>query len=279
MSGARGPAPAPVPVRVLAPAKLTVSLEVTGVRPDGYHELRAEMLTVDLADELEMDQGGSGLEVLTEPDSRGEMGGRIAENLVVRALRATGRSAYVRLTKRIPVGGGLGGGSADAAAVLRWAGCADSVVAMGLGADVPFCLVGGRALVEGVGERVTPLTFQSRAFLLVLPPFGVDTARVYRAWDEAREGGGAYGDTAKVGAGANVLTRAALAVEPRLAAWRDAFAELAGAEPTLAGSGSTWFVEGGPAEAGTEALPELRVGAERGRLLRVAAVPAGWEGA
>ena len=84
------------------------------------------------------------------------------QNLVERALAACGRSAGVRLTKRIPLGGGLGGGSTDAGAVLRWAGCADPEVAVGLGADVPFCLVGGRARVEGVGERVTPLPFEPR---------------------------------------------------------------------------------------------------------------------
>ena len=73
---------------------------------------------------------------------------------MARALDACGRRAAVRLTKRIPVGGGLGGGSADAAAVLRWAGCADVSVAADLGADVPFCVAGGRARVEGIGERV-----------------------------------------------------------------------------------------------------------------------------
>jgi 4-diphosphocytidyl-2-C-methyl-D-erythritol kinase len=268
--------------RVLAPAKLTLSLEVTGVRPDGYHELRAEMVTVDLADELEFDESRSGLTVEAAPGSRGAdlaaasgggggaggVGGADAENLVVRALRETGRTAGVHLTKRIPVGGGLGGGSADAAAVLRWAGCADPSVAERLGADVPFCLAGGRALVEGIGERVTPLPYERRTFLMVVPPFGVETALVYRAWDEAPVGDG----------GAKTLTAAALAVEPRLSAWRDALGQLAGAVPTLAGSGSTWFVEGGPAEAGTPALPDLFVGGEKGRLLRVATVPAGWDG-
>ena len=262
-------------VRVLAPAKLTVSLKVIGVRPDGYHELRSEMVTLDLADELEFDEGGTGLTVEATPGSGGgDLGS--SENLVVRAMRETGRIAAVHLTKRIPVGGGLGGGSADAAAVLRWAGCADLLVALRLGADVPFCLVGGRALVEGIGDRVTALPYERRTFLLLVPPFGVDTASVYRAWDESpvsgrRAGGGG-------GPGANDLTAAAMAVEPRLSAWRDALGELTGTEPTIAGSGSTWFVEGGPAEAGTAALPELRVGTKRGRLLRVVTVPAEWDG-
>ena len=249
--------------RVLAPAKLTVSLRVTGVRPDGFHELDAEMVTLSLADELEMDEVGSGLTVAAAPGVRvGGLPGP-GHNLVERALAACGRAAAVRLTKRIPLGGGLGGGSADAAAVLRWAGCADLDVALGLGSDVPFCLVGGRARVEGVGERVTPLPFEARDYLLLLPPFGVDTARVYRAWDD---------DPGQESP--NALTAAALAVEPRLAGWRDALGELTGAEPALAGSGSTWFVEG----AAAAARRELRVGAETAQLAHTRSVPAGWEG-
>jgi 4-diphosphocytidyl-2-C-methyl-D-erythritol kinase len=252
---------------VLAPAKLTVTLRVTGVRADGYHELDAEMVTLSLADELLFDEGRSGLVVEAEAGVRADDLPSAGRNLVARALEACGRTAAVRLTKRIPLGGGLGGGSADAAAVLRWAGCADPAVAARLGADVPFCLVGGRARVEGVGERVTPLPFEPREYLLLVPPFGVDTARVYRAWDlDPRDDG------------PNALAAASLVVEPRLARWRDALGDLVGSEPALAGSGSTWFVEGGPAEAGTAAQPQLRVRADTARLVRARTVPAGWEG-
>jgi 4-diphosphocytidyl-2-C-methyl-D-erythritol kinase len=252
--------------RVLAPAKLTVSLRVTGVRADGYHELDAEMRSLSLADELRLDEGGSSLAVDVEPGVRPDGLPAPGENLVERALHACGRRAAVHLTKRIPLGGGLGGGSADAAAVLRWAGCGDPDVAVRLGADVPFCLVGGRARVEGVGEKVTPLAFEAWEYLLLLPPFGVDTARVYRAWDE---------DPRQEGP--NALAAAALVVEPRLARWRDALGDWAGSEPVLAGSGSTWFVEGGAA-AGKAVPEELRIGAETARLVRARTVPAGWEG-
>jgi 4-diphosphocytidyl-2-C-methyl-D-erythritol kinase len=252
---------------MLAPAKLTVSLRVTGVRDDGYHELDAEMVTLSLADELVLDEGGSGLAVSGDPGTRaGDLRGP-EHNLVAGALAVCGRTAAVGLTKRIPVGGGLGGGSADAAAVLRWAGCADPAVAARLGADVPFCLVGGRARVEGVGERVTPLPFRERHYLLLLPPFGVDTASVYRAWDEDP------GDDAP-----NALAGAALAVEPRLAHWRDALGNLVGRDPTLAGSGSTWFVEGEPGGPRAALPRELRIGDETARLVWARAVPAGWEG-
>ena len=160
----------------------------------------------------------------------------------------------------------MGGGSADAAAVLRWAGRADLDLAVRLGADVPFCLVGGRARVKGVGEEIDPLPFEARDYLLVLPPFGVETARVYRAWDESPGHEGPNG-----------LAAAALVVEPRLAAWREALGELTGREPVLAGSGSTWFVEADEA-GGAETQGELRVGAEVAQLVRARTVPAGWEG-
>ena len=145
------------------------------------------------------------------------------------------RTAHVRLEKRIPVAAGLGGGSADAAAVLRWAGCDDLLLAASLGADVPFCLVGGRARVTGIGEIVEPLPFEAREFTLLTPPLPVDTSAVYRRWDEL---GGPTAD------GPNDLEPAALAVAPGLAVWRDRLGDATGQTPQLAGSGSTWFVAG-----------------------------------
>ena len=104
---------------VRAPAKLTLSLHIVGVRDDGYHLLDAEMVTLELHDTLTFDgafAGGDGL-TIGGPFAAGIATGE--ENLVRRALRAVGRTAAVRLDKQIPAGGGLGGGSADAAAVLR----------------------------------------------------------------------------------------------------------------------------------------------------------------
>jgi 4-diphosphocytidyl-2-C-methyl-D-erythritol kinase len=208
--------------RQRAPAKLTLTLRVVGRRGDGYHLIDAEMTTLDLADELTFGPGENDL----APD-----------DLVSRALAAVGRQAGVRVEvdKRIPVGAGLGGGSADAAAVLRWAGCDDLEVASRLGADVPFCLVGGRARVRGTGEVVEPLPFVDRAFTLLTPPFPLWTPLVYRAWDDMG------GPTAE---GVNDLEPAALRVEPRLAEWRGRLGDATGQTPQLAGSGGTWFVEG-----------------------------------
>jgi 4-diphosphocytidyl-2-C-methyl-D-erythritol kinase len=212
-----------------ARAKLTLSLRVTGKRDDGYHLMESEMVTVDLADTL-LFGPGEGIELVPLVPSP-----RFQPSLVTRALEAVGRQAFVRLEKRIPVGGGLGGGSADAAAVLRWAGCSDPDVALSLGADVPFCLVGGRAMVRGVGDEIEALPFEPRTFTLLTPPLSVSTEAVYAAWDEL---GGPTGDNG------NDLEPAALTVEPRLAIWRDQLADATGRTPRLAGSGSTWFVEG-----------------------------------
>jgi 4-diphosphocytidyl-2-C-methyl-D-erythritol kinase len=221
-------------VRVEAYAKLTLTLRVTGVRADGYHLLDAEMVTVDLADTLDF-RPGDGLAVV------GATGAPVPDgpdNLVRQALALLGRHADVVLRKRIPAGGGLGGGSADAAAVLRWAGSRDLALAARLGADVPFCLIGGRARVTGIGEGVEELPFaplEGQTYTVLTPPFGVSTPEVYGAWDRL---GGPTGERT------NDLEGPALSVEPRLAVWRDRLGDATGATPMLAGSGATWFVAG-----------------------------------
>jgi 4-diphosphocytidyl-2-C-methyl-D-erythritol kinase len=215
---------------VLAPAKLTRSLRITGVRPDGYHLIDAEMVSIDLADSLAFGRGDGLALVNASHDVPLD-----DTNLVRRALSAAGRVAHVELTKGIPSGAGLGGGSADAAAVLRWAGVTDLALAATLGADVPFCVIGGRARVTGVGEQVDRLPFEAGIFTLLTPPLHCSTAAVYRAWDDL---GGPRSDTP------NDLEPAALVVEPQLARWRDVLGDATGEVPVLAGSGSTWYVEG-----------------------------------
>ncbi|MCP5026661.1 MAG: 4-(cytidine 5'-diphospho)-2-C-methyl-D-erythritol kinase [Actinomycetia bacterium] len=215
---------------VLAPAKLTVSLRITGVRPDGLHLIDAEMVTLDLVDELRIGPGtgltieGAGPDVDAGPD-----------NLVNRALGLVGREASVHLVKRIPSQAGLGGGSADAAAILRWAGFSDLEAASRLGADIAFCLVGGRARVRGMGQLVEPLPPVDRTFTLITPTLPCPTSAVYRAWDDLGGPAGEYD---------NDLEAAALVVQPTLARWRDELAEATGERPVLAGSGSSWFVAG-----------------------------------
>ncbi len=269
-------------VELSAPAKLTLSLRVAGVRPDGYHLLESEMVTLDLADTLDVGEG-DGLTVGTDPrlvadaESQGWVPRPVdtgPANLVNRALAAVGRTARVHLVKRVPPGAGLGGGSADAAAILRWARRPEPALAVGLGADVPFCVTGGRAMVRGIGDDVEPLPFEDRSFVLVLPPFGVDTGAVYRAYDRLVSSGG---PAPSAGGGGNDLEASALVVEPRLERWRHELHHLTGQQPRLAGSGSTWFVEGTPEDLGLGAMGTPRVlvmGDERGLLVPVRTVPA-----
>jgi 4-diphosphocytidyl-2-C-methyl-D-erythritol kinase len=238
------------PVRLVAPAKLTLSLRVTGIRPDGMHLIDAEMVTLDFHDVIEVTEG-AGVEIVGPEAASGPAD---ASNLAARALVVAGHVGRLRIDKRIPAGAGLGGGSADAAAILRWRGVTDPTVAAGLGADVPFCVTGGRARVLGIGEVVEPLVHVDRVITLVTPIERCSTPEIYRRWDEL---GGPQDP------GGNDLTAAALAVVPALAATRDALGESTGQVPRLAGSGSTWFVEG--------AFPAS------GRVV-ARSVPAGWDG-
>lgn len=270
-----------------APAKLTLSLKVTGVRPDGYHLLDAEMVTVGLADRLLVGTG-TGLTISTEFGTGGSRSALSTgpDNLVMQALASVDRSARVHLVKRIPPGAGLGGGSADAAAILRWSGCSDLSVAARLGADVPFCVNGGRARVGGIGEVLAPQPFEPRSFVLFLLPFGVDTGAVYRAWDRLHGHGVQVSDTVPPGgsvpavgqrrpgdSSSNDLEAPALVVEPRLAAWRSYLGELTGRDPRLAGSGSTWFVEGAPDEFGLVGTTTLVRGEETALVVPVRTTP------
>jgi len=234
------------PVTLSAPAKLTLSLRITGVRDDGYHLIDAEMVSLAWAETLTITPGGSGLTA----DGPFAAGMPLDDsNLVAKALRLAGAQASVHLHKVIPHGGGLGGGSSDAAAVLRWAGYHDVAGASRLGADVSFCLVGGRARVRGIGELVEPLPFVPLDVTLVIPPLAVSTPAAYQAWDDL---GGPTAD------GPNDLEPAAIVVEPQLARWRDRIGEAAGQRPVLAGSGATWFLRGHHPGL-TAALPDAMV--------------------
>ncbi len=251
-----------------APAKINLYLEVGPRGPDGFHRVRTVMQAVEWFDlvELEVDPGGRGirLEVRGEAPS-GE------DNLCHRAaglfLRETGLSAGVsiRLTKEIPAAAGLGGGSSDAAAVLRGleylTGTGLSAgelfrLASQLGSDVPFFLLGGTVLGEGRGEEVTPVA-QAPPFPVVLvnPGKGLSTAEVYRRFDLLHPGepsaGGPHPMLDALGAGdlegvvahlRNDLQEAACALLPELPVILDA-ARRAGARGVLVtGSGPTVFL-------------------------------------
>jgi 4-diphosphocytidyl-2-C-methyl-D-erythritol kinase len=186
-------------VRLRAFAKVNFALDVIGLRVDGYHDISTVMQSISLSDEVEIERIAGGFEFDFEPEGA-EIGPpeRNTAYVAWKSLqRLTGESlpASVRLRKWIPVGAGLGGGSADAAAVLVGLNelfdlglRADELrdVGAGVGADVPFCISGGTALAEGVGEMLTPLPGPPAQHLVLAKPHqSADTGEIYRAHDAA----------------------------------------------------------------------------------------------
>jgi 4-diphosphocytidyl-2-C-methyl-D-erythritol kinase len=233
--------------KIIAPAKLTLSLMITGVRSDGFHLIEAEMVSLNIADILDITDADTTTVTMSGPYAVGVPTDE--SNLVSRALVLAGRTAQVHIEKHIPHGGGLGGGSTDAAAVLKWAQWSDVPATARLGADIPFCLVGGRAFVTGIGEIVTPLPHEDKKVTLFLPPMSVSTPAVYREWDAM---GGPKGPNG------NDLEPAAVNAFPELGKWRDRVQSAIGSSLYLAGSGSTWFAHD-HIQQGLDQIPDVQL--------------------
>jgi 4-diphosphocytidyl-2-C-methyl-D-erythritol kinase len=229
-------------------AKLTLSLHVTGTRANGMHELDALVVSVSAPrDELVIRAAPETAIAVTGPFAAGVP--TDGTNLAVRAAHALGTNVAIELHKGIPHGAGLGGGSADAAAVLVGAPAVTGVdvhyleverIAASLGADVPFCLTGGAMRMSGIGEELEPVNLPDLAIVIATPPFGCATADVYRAWDEL---GCPLGNTVAIEGMPplrNDLEPAAHHVEPRLAAFKAAIERATGVPALLAGSGSSY---------------------------------------
>ena len=183
-------------------AKINLSLDIIGVRDNGYHELRMLMQSVSLHDDVELIINDNGSVGLTIVDERGEAAGEIpadSSNLMCRAAElmrerfGIKRGVSMKLYKRIPSEAGLAGGSADAAAVLKGM---NELFELGLdkkqlmklgvklGADIPYCIMGGTALAEGIGDVLTPIDNKCYLHaLLVKPKEGMSTPKVYSAYD------------------------------------------------------------------------------------------------
>jgi 4-diphosphocytidyl-2-C-methyl-D-erythritol kinase len=232
---------------VAAHAKLNLSLSVHGRLPDGRHQVSTVLQAISLHDLLLVDRApATSLDVTGDAPSD-------PSNLVLRAqaalAQAAGRSlpAAFRLTKRIPSGAGLAGGSSDAAAALRALRRLYSLevdlqpVAADVGADVAFFLRGGAAEAAGFGADVRPAPDARGWFAVAWPGYGVSTAAVYRAWD--RTGG----------AGPNQLQTAAFEVEPRL----QEFAAGLGPAWQMTGSGTAFFLATSTRTAAEEAVARL----------------------
>jgi 4-diphosphocytidyl-2-C-methyl-D-erythritol kinase len=250
-------------LRGAALAKVTLSLRVGATRADGYHELEA--LTVSSAGPADFvhlnRRRRAGISVVVQPNGAAPAD---ATNLAAQAAQllwpqlGLRGGLRIRLRKQVPPGAGLGGGSSDAAAVLRLLGHVGGVpeerlleLAAELGADVPFCLRGTPAWMRGKGEVLEAIEGLPPLMLVVaVPPFGCSTPDVYRAWDEldgprgAREIDAPPPYASLVPAFTNDLEPAAEHVEPRLVAFRERFEELVERQPFLCGSGSAyaaWF--------------------------------------
>jgi 4-diphosphocytidyl-2-C-methyl-D-erythritol kinase len=304
------------PIVRLAPAKLNLTLAVVGSRPDGYHALHSVMVPLGLADRLSLAPAGGredSLHVVGGADNRAALDpGAYASVLagITEARRAVGRAAdtfplAARLEKRVPVAAGLAGGSSDAAAAIDGALAAWRAevspddrhrAAAAAGSDVPFFLAGGPALVEGRGERVTPLAPIAGAppgVLLVTPAVEVSTAEAFGALDAeaaaapanrgptrltsehlAAELGPGYAPMraddllrrAGVLAAANDLRNAADILVPGLRELRRSLTRLLGVPIGLSGSGPTLWALYPSLDAAEEAARRLRDERALGRL-------------
>lgn len=290
-----------MPIKVYARAKINLTLDVLGRRTDGYHQVETVMQSIGLHDCLEFTPREAGITLTVAGAGAGEEVPAGTDNLVYQAALLMREQAArpggvkIYLTKNIPTAAGLGGGSADAAAALT---ALNEIWGVGLslrellllgeklGSDVPFCLLGGTALAAGRGERLTPLPpCPTMGLVLVKPSFGVSTAAVYRAYDEAlgatgsaagsgaagarRAGGGAgagagekpgtVGMVKALRAGdvdgivqnlANGLQTAAISMHPEIAAVKTRLLTAGALGVLMSGSGSTVFgITAGRSEA------------------------------
>ncbi len=255
-----------------APAKLNLFLHVTGRRPDGYHLLQSVFQFLDYGDRLRFEVTDDG-----RISRRGALPGVSEEqDLAVRAARllqqAGGgrRGATVALEKRIPLGGGLGGGSSDAATTLlalnrlwdvRLSPTELAALGLRLGADVPVFVHGHAAWAEGVGEVLTPLDPPESWYVVLAPPVSVSTARVYEAFDRDTLDLTALGAPITIrgfhaGRTRNDLEPVACALYPEVAA---ALRWLRGFGPArMSGSGGCLFLAVESADRGREILARYR---------------------
>lgn len=251
-------------MHIHAHAKINWTLAVTGMRPDGYHRLDTLMQTIALHDTLTL-EAAQDLRLTIEGANTLSTG---EDNLVLRAAHALRRhagvssGAHMHLIKRIPSGAGLGGGSADAAATLRaldrlWdLSCTPQTlaeIALSLGADVPFCLRGGLARAQGIGEALTPLAAPAPIDLVVLHPgISLSTPAVFRAFDACAPvsvppvGSAAQAIqrrdlTALAASLGNALQPAAISLCPQVATCVAALQRVGALHAQMTGSGSAVF--------------------------------------
>lgn len=248
--------------RVLAYAKLNLSLAILGQRPDGYHEIASIVQTVDLADTIEL-RLRDGRGIVVENSLQGIQGPDLTDRAAAALLQAKAATCRVeiRIAKRIPAGAGLGGGSSDAAAVLlaldrltppSVSAAELSRIAASIGSDVPLFLVGGCVRVTGRGDVVTRLAESRREhFVIIAPAIHCPTADVYHAWASQPSW------NAEETLGRNDLYAAAVSLHPELRAVRDALAHAGALYAGMSGSGSAFYAAFGSRADAAEAADRL----------------------
>ncbi|HQT25729.1 MAG TPA: 4-(cytidine 5'-diphospho)-2-C-methyl-D-erythritol kinase, partial [Burkholderiales bacterium] len=208
-----------------APAKLNLFLHVVGRREDGYHLLQTVFRFVDLCDRLSFEISDSPDIILSNPIP----GVPPETDLCVRAARLLqeegkcGLGARIGLEKKIPMGGGLGGGSSDAATTLivlkrlwdlNFSREELQKIALKLGADVPFFVFGENAFAEGIGEKLVPLSLDQAWYLILVPPVSIPTARIFAAEELTRNTNPIRISDFSIGAGRNDLEPVACSLYP-----------------------------------------------------------------
>jgi len=234
-----------------APAKLNLMLHITARREDGYHEIQSLCQLIDWADALTL-EARSDREVVYADDTQGRL--EVEENLCVRAARLAmachpeGCGVEMFLNKRIPWGGGLGGGSSDAAAILHglnrlwgepWEHSELAELGVRLGADVPLFVRGTPAWMEGIGEKLTPAPFISGVAVVLPPPIPINTAQAYQAVELTQWSAPITMDIAETHLGSNVFEQSLCKRYPEIAARLARLREYAPAGVT--GSGGAVF--------------------------------------
>jgi len=250
-----------------APAKLNLFLHVVGRRADGYHLLQTVFRFLDYGDSLSFAPRDDGRIVLATPQAAVPAEQDLTLRAAQRLRQATGlrRGVEIRLNKRLPLGGGLGGGSSDAATVLlalnhlwdlRLATGELQQLGLELGADVPVFIHGHAAFAEGVGERFCDVDLPPAWYLVLVPPVAVPTAEIFRSPDLRRDTPRISAAAWQPGVGGNDLEPVACRLYPAIAqylAWLSQFGPA-----RMSGSGAcvfTEFAEAAAAQAACAALP------------------------
>ncbi len=241
-------------IRVRAPAKINMSLQVVGVRPDGYHDLRTVFQSIALHDTVSVRRARGPLRLDCDDPSCPSDETNLAWRAAARLWTASGRTGApgdvaIRLIKRVPMQAGLGGGSSDAAATLRalsawWRVDADRLheIARSLGADVPYFLDGGTALGVDRGDVLVPLIDVPPFWVtLVVPGFGISTRDAYDWWDLRPPAASAVSPSRRARLYMNDLEPVVVARHPVIGRIVKALERAGALHAAMSGSGSAVF--------------------------------------